>query len=111
MTPSRKGPARIGAVLPAVLQQAAQRHGALFAIQRRWRRLVGKPLAEHTRPVSLRRGRLVVHADQPGDGFALNYERPRLLERLQRTTEGRVEEIVIRAGEPTQAHARHAVPH
>ena len=90
---------RIDALIPEVMRQAAQEHGPLFTIQRGWSRLVGKVLAAHTQPVSLRRGRLVIHADQPGDSFALNYARPRLLKQLQTKTKGRVEEIVIRAGE------------
>ena len=85
-------------VIDDVLRQTAKRQRPLFAIQRRWTRLVGKRLAAHTRPVSLRRGRLIVHADQPGDSFALNYARPRLLEQLQGSAGGGVEEIVIRAG-------------
>ena len=85
-------------VIDDVLRQTAKRQRPLFAIQRRWTRLVGKRLAAHTRPVSLRRGRLIVHADQPGDSFALSYARPRLLEQLQGSAAGGVEEIVIRAG-------------
>ena len=85
-------------VIDDVLRQTAKRQRPLFAIQRRWTRLVGKRLAAHTRPVSLRRGRLIVHADQPGDSFALNYARPRLLEQLQGSAAGGVEEIIIRAG-------------
>ena len=90
---------RIGAVIPAVLKQAQQQHGPLFAVQRRWKRLVGKELAAHTKPVSLRRGRLVIHADRPGDSFALSYQRPRLVQKLHEVTGGRIEDVVIRAGE------------
>ena len=88
----------VGALIHEVLQRAAREHRPLFAIQRRWPRLVGKQLAAHTRPVSLRRGRLVVHVDRPGDSFALNYARPKLLQQLQAASSGGVEEIVIRAG-------------
>ena len=90
---------RIGSVIPAVLRQAKQEHGPLFVVQRGWSRLVGKALAAHTRPVSLRRGRLVIHADRPGDSFALNYQRPQLLKRLHEATQGRIEEIMIRPGD------------
>ncbi len=90
---------RIGSVIPAVLRHAKQEHGPLFVVQRGWSRLVGKTLAAHTKPVSLRRGRLVVHADHPGDSFALNYQRPHLLKQLHEATQGRIEEIVIRAGD------------
>lgn len=86
-------------IIQAVMRQGARQHRPLFTIQRQWTRLVGKELAGHTRPVSLHRGRLVVHVDQPGDSFALSYQKAQLLKRLQTNTKGRVEEIVIRAGE------------
>ena len=96
---------QIGSVLAGVLTQARQRSGELAALQGRWGRLVGRALAAHTRPVSLRRGRLVVHAEQPGDGFTLSYQRQRLLERLQTKMRGKIEEIVIRPGEVQRAAA------
>ena len=92
----------IGAVVSDFLQRTKRQHDALFAIQRRWGRLVGKELAAHTRPASLRRGRLVVHVDRPGDGFALNYQRMTLLGQLQTIARGRVEELVIRPGDVTR---------
>ena len=93
----------IGALIPGVLKRAEQQHGALHAIQRDWRKLVGRQLAAHTRPASLRRGRLVVVVEDPGDGFLLNYQRPQLLERLQAMAHGKVEEIVIRPGQTKNA--------
>ena len=98
-----KAPQNIGAVVPAVLRQLKQQHGPLFAVRSRWSKLVGKQLAAHTKPVSLRRGQLVVHVDRPGDGFALSYQRTQLLRRLQATTKERIEELVIRPGEPKEA--------
>ena len=92
----------IGAVIQAVLQHVEQRHTELAQIQRTWTRLVGPALAQHTKPVSFRKGRLTVLADQPGDNFLLNYERPRLLKRLQETTQARIAELVIRPGKPEQ---------
>ena len=92
-------PPRIGAILSSVLQRAHRRHGALFDLQRRWRRLVGPTLSAHTRPVSLRAGRLVVHVDRPGEAFALTYEQQPLLHRLRAGTNGAVTELIIRAGE------------
>ena len=101
-------PQRIGAVLPAVLTRTQERHGALFAIQRKWSRLVGRALAAHTKPISLRRGRLVVSAARPGDSFMLSYQRAELLERLRGAATGGVEEIVIRPGEAGGGKAKHA---
>ncbi len=95
---------RIDAIVLTVLKQTARQQQPLFTIQRRWGQLVGKALAAHTRPVSLRRGRLVVHVEQPGDGYALSFRRTALLKRLQTTTKGRVEELVIRPGEVSRAH-------
>ena len=94
-----KGPERLGSIISKVLQSSEREHRPLHIIQREWTGLVGKALAEHTKPVSLRHGRLMVHVDQPGDGFALNYQRARLLKLLRMKTGCTVEEIVIRAGE------------
>ena len=94
---------RIGTVVPAVIRQLQHQQGALHTVQQEWARLVGKRLAAHTRPASLRRGRLVVHVERPGDGFALSYARPELLERLRVSAQGKIEEIVIRPGEIKKA--------
>jgi len=106
----RPAPQQIGPVIQEVLQRVGERRGALIAIQRDWRKLVGKGLATHTRPVSLRRGQLVVHAARPGDSFALSYQRPRLLERLRTSTEGRVQELVIRPGDARGPRGRRGCP-
>ena len=92
-------PQRIDVVVSRVLEETTKQHGALFAIQRRWKRLVGRALAAHTRPVSLRQGKLVVHVDRPGDGFALSYQRTQLLEQLRAAAKKPVEDIVIRPGD------------
>lgn len=96
----------IQSILPGILRHAQRHYEVLSGIQRRWGRLVGKRLAAHSRPVSLRRGRLVVHVDQPGDGFLLSYRRERLLERLRASTKNRVAEIVIRPGELRSASGK-----
>jgi len=93
----------IAEILPGVLGHIEQRHGTLFAIQRQWTSLVGKALATHTQPVSVRRGRLTVIAERPGDGFALAYQRTQLLERLQTISHGTVEELVVRPGGRTRS--------
>ena len=99
-----EGPVRLHTIVSAVLEQTAKQQQPLFTIQRRWGQLVGKALAAHTKPVSLRRGRLVVYVEQPGDGYALNFQRTALLKRLQTTTKGRVEELVVRPGDLSRAH-------
>ena len=94
---------QIGTVVQQVLARTAKQRGVLANIQRQWGGLVGKALAGHTKPVSLLHGRLIVHADRPGDAFALSYQRAQLLERLQATATERVEEIIIRPGEVKNA--------
>ncbi len=89
---------QIGAVLPTVLRQTHQRQQLLALIQDRWQRIVGKRLAAHTRPASLRRGKLVVLVDHPGETFVLSYQRQRVTDRLRRATKGRVEDVVLRPG-------------
>ncbi len=91
-------PQPIGAVVSAVLARAKQQHGEIEAIRRRWRTLVGPTLAAHTKPLSLRRGRLVVLSEGPGESFTLSYQRARLLAQLRRSTKGAVDELVIRPG-------------
>lgn len=98
--PRKKGTIEpLHTIIPAVLRQTARRARPLLTIQRKWAKLVGQGLAGHTKPVSLRGGRLIVHADQPGDSFTLSYQRVELLKRLQTSTKGTVEEIIIRVGE------------
>ena len=94
--PPRRDPQHIGGLVSDLLKQAGTQHAALAGIQHRWQALVGKALAAHSRPASLRRGQLVVQVDRPGDGFALNFQRAHLLRQLQAQAGHRVEEIVIR---------------
>ena len=96
---SRTKPESLAALLPQVLKQVEEHHAGLVEVQRAWNGLVGRPLARHTHPVSLRRGRLVVCAERPGDNFLLSYRRTELLEQLRRITGGRVEELIVRPGE------------
>jgi hypothetical protein len=88
-----------GALVKTVLDHTEKQHAPLFTLQAQWSRLVGRALARRTKPVSLRRGRLVIHATHPGEHFALSYQRPQLLTRLRAVTGGRVEELVVRAGD------------
>ena len=95
---TRHPPKTLQHILPAVLKQVEQQHGTLVSVQREWARLVGRQMAAHAKPVSLRRGRLMIQVDRPGDGFTLRYQQAELLAALQRATQGRVEEIVLRPG-------------
>ena len=89
----------IGALIQTVLGHTAKQQELLFTLQRQWSELVGCAMARHTKPVNLRRGRLVIHARQPGEHFTLNYQRLRLLEKLRALTDGRVDDLIVRAGD------------
>lgn len=97
--PSTQTVQAIRSVIPLVLKRTRDRQRSIRTIQRRWTGLVGQRLARHSRPVNLWRGRLVVHVDQPGDSFELNYQRDRLLERLRTLVKGGIAELVIRSGD------------
>lgn len=88
----------IAGLIASVLKRAQAEQQPVERIRKRWRELVGKGLSTHTRPVSLRRGRLIVSVAGPGDGWALSYARAQLLEKLKRRLRLQVEEIVIRPG-------------
>lgn len=100
------------ALIPGALKQVQQCQSVLFAVRQRWGALVGKALAAHATPVSFQRGRLVIAVDRPGDSFTLSYQRERLLKQLKAATRGKVEEVVIRPGNPPRRTDRdHALPH
>ena len=90
-------------LLPQVLQQAADKHQALAGVRQAWPRLVGKSLAGHARPTSLRKAVLYVQADDPGAAFLLALQRPRLLARLREASGQPIDEMVVRPGEPAKA--------
>ena len=92
-------PERISMVIPRVLKRTRAQQQTLSKIQRNWRGLVGAALATHSRPVSLRRGRLIIHVEEPGDSFALEYRRPKVLQRLETLVPGQVQARVARAGQ------------
>ncbi len=81
-----------------VLQQAAKTHEAIYQVQAHWEELVGKKLAAHTKPMTIKRDRLYVHADQPASSFSLSLERSKLLKRLPEIAGRPITDIVIRAG-------------
>ena len=109
----------IGEVLLALMRGMGEQHGVLSTVQQHWGNIVGKRLATHAKPVSFRRGRLVIVVERPGDGFVLNYQRTQLLEQLRQATGGKIEEVVFRPGGQVRQPARkipptrktHAIPH
>ncbi len=92
----------VGALLHGVLTHAATQHQPIFTLQRRWKAIIGERLARHTKPLNLRRGTLVIQADRPGDGHAVQYQRLQILQRINKVLPGRVEELVIRPGERSE---------
>lgn len=95
-------PEALAALLPGVLKKVEEHRAGLAVVQEAWAGLVGRPLSKHTYPVSLRRGRLVVCAERPGDSFLLSYKKAELLDRLRELTQGRVEELIVRPGKQHQ---------
>lgn len=92
-------PKPIRELLPDVMRQASKRRRVIEQVQRRWARVVGKALAEHTKPMRVSRGTLYVQTDEPGASFVLSLEKSRLLKALKGAAEEPIEDIVIRAGE------------
>lgn len=98
----------IADVLPKVLAQATQQHRQLRELRQRWARAAGQQLAGHSKVIALRRGALWVQVDDPGSGYALSLDKPRLLKRLNAGKgAATIEEILVRAGEaPADPPAR-----
>ena len=88
----------LGALIPGILKTVEKEHAALTQVQKSWRSVAGRELAAHTRPISLRRGRLVVAAADPGGNYVLRFERTRIVEQLRQLTGGKVDELVVRPG-------------
>lgn len=86
-------------LIPKVVAQTATATEAARQLQQDWPKLVGKTLARHTRPGSLRRKTLCIFTDDPGAGFLLALEKPRLLTKLRACAHSEIEDIIIRPGD------------
>lgn len=89
----------IDTILKTVMRGAKQRGQIITNIQQRWSKIVGAQLAEHSKPISLQRGLLIVSVDRPGDNYTLSLRKQELLKQLQEVAEGAVKELVMRPGE------------
>jgi predicted nucleic acid-binding Zn ribbon protein len=70
---------------------------ATSSLVNRWAEVVGPELADHTEPVGVREGTLVVHADDPAYGERLAWDERRLLGRLASVLgEGVVTRVQVR---------------
>ncbi|HKA15302.1 MAG TPA: DUF721 domain-containing protein [Myxococcota bacterium] len=79
----REGPARIGALVPAVLRDLGLDESArALRIDESWERALGSEVASHCRPVALRNGVLEVQADSSAWCQTLRLRAPELLDRL-----------------------------
>ena len=92
-------PKRIGELIPHVLRRVSHAHATLTQLQERWSRLVGRELARHSRPTSLRRGTLYVHADQPAASFLISFAKARILAGLSEMEGREIREMVVRIGD------------
>lgn len=79
----------LGDALASVVRSLGQRPGERAAggagtvsVFRCWDDVVGAPVCEHARPISLDDGRLLVEVDQPGWATQLRYLSATILERL-----------------------------
>jgi predicted nucleic acid-binding Zn ribbon protein len=96
--PKPRDEAPLGALIPDVLRRLQEAHQPVQVLQEHWPRIVGRKLAGHSQPVSLRKGRLTVVVDHPGETFALNYQRVEILRRAQALTASPIEALVLRPG-------------
>jgi hypothetical protein len=70
-------------VSSGVFTHIQQRRDWLQALQTTWQQDVGLPLASHTRPVSYRSGRLLVHADASIWADRVRQQQDRLMQTLR----------------------------
>ncbi len=87
----------------------APRPVVLAAVFARWEELVGRDVAAHATPLSLRDGVLVIAVDQPAWATQLRYLASDLIARLAAETEGgevREVQIRVRGGEPARRGSR-----
>ncbi len=82
--PPRKDPARLGDILGPLLKQrlGSEDFAAEHEIGRLWGRVVGSEVARHARPGTFRRGSLTVEVDQPAWATELQFQAPRILDRI-----------------------------
>jgi predicted nucleic acid-binding Zn ribbon protein len=79
----REGPARVGALVPAVLHDLGLDESArALRIQEGWERAVGAEVASHCRPIALQNGVLEVHVDSSAWCQTLRLRAPELLDAL-----------------------------
>jgi len=93
-----RDPARLGPSLDKVAKRlGAPNATALSGLFHRWTELVGPSIASHAKPVSLRRGQLLVEVDSSAWATQLRFMTTELVERCcAELGEGAVKEIQLR---------------
>lgn len=81
--PSEADPRLVGSILPEVTRRfGLASPKTLNAVFARWAEVVGRPLGEHTTPVSLRNGILTLVVDEPGWATEIRYLQDDLVRRV-----------------------------
>jgi predicted nucleic acid-binding Zn ribbon protein len=91
-------PARFGAVINALLAERGWEHRvAVGGVFGRWPEIVGKELAEHTKPIEYDDGELIVAADSPAWATQLRLLASTLVRRLnEELGDGSVRRVKVR---------------
>lgn len=96
----KNAPRLIGDVLKDVVENLSQaKKKEIFKIIAAWPNLAGKDFSHHAKPVSLKRGTLVVNVDESAWLYQANLQKEKLLMRLQKKAGGqKVQSIRFRIG-------------
>lgn len=99
------GPQSVGDLLvPMMAKLGLKTRARHLQVLGMWRDVVGDMVAEHTRPATLVRGRLIVDTDSPAMGHQLHLQAQLILDRLnERLGEPVVREIRFRHASATPA--------
>lgn len=87
-----------GDLIPKVLRETTKRHESLHRMQEEWPRIVGKSLADRSKPVAIRRKRLYVHVSEPAASFELTMKKPHVLAKAHAIVGEELVDVVPRAG-------------
>jgi predicted nucleic acid-binding Zn ribbon protein len=81
---TQSGIRKAGSLVDAILKSIGAADGIdEERVRGAWSELAGPVIAQHTSPVSLRKGELVLRVSQPAMRFHLEQMKPMLLERLR----------------------------
>lgn len=100
VTDLQRGVSQPSAFVAAILRQAGMADGLEEdEVRKAWRDLAGDFIAEHTEPVSVNDGILLLRVTQPAMRFHLDQMKPMLLKRIQeRFDKSRIKAIQFKHG-------------